>query len=571
MSKNSKSNTPNPLQSQAQQQPLSTITSNQPTDAYIPPYLFDLVPSLREFEELKDAERKLDIYLARKRIDLHQSVSQWNNSKSANQRINNTQYLRVFVSNVSENQPWQINNDTSADNNDNLGPASWTMRIEGRLINDQDINDPKRPKFSSFIQAIAVDFKKIPTPKDNSNLKDSDDVDMIGNEDNTNNNNSSSINGNSNGSSLNLTLPLQLPTQTNDTGKNNSGNIQNQNSQNGQSTMNANESVITDAVEWQFDPKNNVEFDGLDIKRNGNENLDCSITIQLKNSTASQLIFSPELASIIGIRKGSMHDAVYSLFKYILINDLLINDENEISKDFHSMNSSNSSNTNDNKTNNEKTLVQINDDIMNLLPNTFPQKKTDLNSMNNNSQIEKDNDSNNTEQSTQSKPKKLTIKLVELLPLVNNHVIPLPPIKLNYKVRVDKASTYGEVVFDVEVPMSNKNIPKSDLSQSGMSLLGEFNKLSNEAKPKLLSLDSEISALQLQLNASASRYQFFNKLSQDPVPILQDYIASTANALKVLSADEGYNEDMVRRAQFYSDNEDTLFESLSTLLANGRM
>ena len=56
--------------------------TTQPTDSYIPTYMSELVPELRSYEQLKDSERKVDVYLARKRIDLQQNVSQWNNSKS---------------------------------------------------------------------------------------------------------------------------------------------------------------------------------------------------------------------------------------------------------------------------------------------------------------------------------------------------------------------------------------------------------------------------------------------------------------------------------------------------------
>ena len=132
-------------------------------------------------------------------------------------------------------------------------------------------------------------------------------------------------------------------------------------------------------------------------------------------------------------------------------------------------------------------------------------------------------------------------------------------------------------MFDVEVPdiaklLQNQQALQSDeLTTEGLKLLSELAKHSNEVQPRLDELSGQATNLQLQLNASAAKYSFFKKISEDPVPALQEYMASTANALKVLSGDEGYNEDTVRRAQFYRDNEGTLFENLGVLLANGRI
>ncbi|EDO18781.1 hypothetical protein Kpol_1028p56 [Vanderwaltozyma polyspora DSM 70294] len=480
-----------------------------PTDSYIPSYLSELVPELKSYQQLIEAEKRLDVYLARKKIDLHQNVSQWSNNgvgsafsmeNSLNRRnIENTKYLRVFISNIAENQPWQ-------DPSQELSAGSWTMRVEGRLLDSQNVSDANRPKFSSFFQAIAVDFKK----KKNESSSNKNETDTA---------------------ATTTTTGLALPNQNQDV---------EMKDVEMKDDVTKQETDIADAVEWHFDSKNPVEFDGLDIKRQGTENIDCTVTMQLKNITGKELDYSPELASIIGLSQGSLHTAVYSLYKYLLINKLLINDES------NNQGPSSSSPSSEN-TNGEKTIVQLDEFLSELLPNS------------------------NIDETV---PKPTTIKLVDLLPLINQHVSPLKPVKINYTIRVDKASTYGDCVFDLAVPnpqqSSNAKEP-SEESKEGLSLLAELNNLTTEFKPKLQELDMEASALQLQLNDSASRYQFFKKISSDPVPVLQEYIASSATALKVLSGDEGYNEDTVRRSQFYKDNEAILFENLGVLLANGRM
>ncbi|GAV53869.1 hypothetical protein ZYGR_0AK03710 [Zygosaccharomyces rouxii] len=497
-----------PLTASKQTNPTPTT---QPTDTYIPTHLSELVPELKSYEQLKESGKRVDVFLARKRIDLQQSVSQWNNSKSGiitSHNKNDVKYLRIFVSNIAENQPWQ------GDNND-IQNASWTMRVEGRLLDTQEVQDPTRPKFSSFLQAIAVDFKK---PKDEDDEEDENskgeggpkpedqDVDM---------------DGPKNESLIGLSLPMQMP------GNPNGNNVQEDKPK----------SDIADAVEWHFDPVNPVDFDGLDIKRNGSENVECTLTIQLKGVTGERLEYSPDLAALIGLSQGSLHEAVYSLYKYILINGLFISGDNSLRT---------SANSSPDGTNGEKTIVKLDPSLTKLIRQR-PAPGSD-------------------------EPLPTTLRLSEILKLVNAHVSPIRSIKVDYTVRVDKASTYGDLVFDVEVPnFAQQSKDEDEVKKEGLSLLSDFNRLTADLKPQLQELETRNATLLLQLNASAKKYQFFNELSKDPVSVLQEYIASSSNALKVLSGDEGFNEDTVRRSQFYKDNEQMLFESLGVLLSNGRM
>ncbi|CCF60316.1 hypothetical protein KAFR_0J02520 [Kazachstania africana CBS 2517] len=487
-----------PQQGTINAQQTNPIQTPHPTDSYIPSHLSDLIPELNSYQELLEAEKKLDIYMTRKKIDLYQSVSQWNNSKHSETAFSHynkdsVNYLRIFISNTAENQPWQ-------DPNGDISNATWTMRVEGRLLDSAVADNAARPKFSSFIQDIAVDFKKTSDKEENAEQKESS-VD------------SSSVSQ----TPMGLTLPLHLPELT-----------QQQNTKSEDNNAVDEESNIYDAVEWHFDPKNPVEFDGLDIKRSGSQNVECTVTIQPKGYTGAFLQYSPELSLLIGKSQGSLPDAVYALYKYILLNHLLINDDST-SKGHESM------------TNGERTIVEVNDGLNSLLP------------------------------AANEKP--TTLKLSEIPPLINSHISPIKPIKVDYTIRVDKASTYGKLVFDIEVPdlaMQSK-APVDELGREGRSLLTEIDKLTAELNPKLQDLEKQINNYQLQLNLNANKYGFFKKLSEDPALVLREYMESSSNALKVLSGDEGYNEDTVRRSQFYKDNEAMLFENLGILLSNGRI
>ncbi|AMD21468.1 HER189Wp [Eremothecium sinecaudum] len=466
---------PKPQQKPIQQTSPTPIT--QPTDTYVQPFLKELVPELSSLENLKDAERRIDVYLSRKRIDLHQSITQWTYQKPRD--YNDTQYLRIFISTIAENQPWQTSSD-------DLELGNWTLRIEGRLVNNEAVDSARRPKFSTFLQSIAIDFhNKEATPVEKEEQNNEQVIDKIAE------------------SGVSQVQHSPIPS-----------------------------SKKYDIVEWHADPNSPVEFDGLDIKRNGTENVDCTITIQPKGYTGDQLQYSEALASVVGTSRGTVHEAIYSLYKYILLNDLLMPDENANYK----------SNQND-----DKMVVKIDSMIVKLLTS-----------------------------SNVNEPKKY-LRLMELPQLVNNHLSPIPPVKLNYTIQVDKASTYGELAFDIEVPSALVNqtdlngLPPNPLAQQGMMLLTEFNTLSSQLEPQFASLDKRSQLLSLQLNSTANKYQFFNKLSQDPVPMLKDYMKSTVNALKVLSGDDGFDEDTVRRSKFYQENEAVLFENLGVLLSNGRM
>ncbi|KAK5963516.1 Rsc6p PWA37_004648 [Arxiozyma heterogenica] len=582
-----------PIRSQQQTNPTSTL---QPSDTYIPDYLSNLVPELNSYEDLIDIEKKLDTYLSRKQIDINQIVEQWNSSRNANgifsqYNKDDIQYLRIFISNTAENQVWQLeqqqhtneeNNEISKQDvesitNGNSDPY-WIMRIEGRLIDDLPADDPERSKFSSFIKDIAVDFKRLPknqhnnnsatatTSTNNNETSNNQNPAVFNNHNNNNNNN----NDNFESTNLNLTLPQ------NTAGSDNASTITVNNN-----LSNDTDNKIVDVVEWHADDENQVEFDGLDIKRYGSENLQCTVTIQPKGCTGNYLEYSPELSMIIGKSRGSIQEAVYSLYKYLLINNLLISSAN-LSKDNnmsknrinHNSNSSYSNNKipkddGMGKTVDETTLVQIDKFLSVLLGDENKDNDGDINM-----DVDTDQSNNNDDNGLQENEIRRIMKLSEFLSLVNAHVQPFKPIVIDYTVRVDKASTYGELVFDIEVPklstLSDKN-RIDEIGRDGLSLISELEKYTEENKDKLESHEREISLLKLQLNETAHKYQFFHKLGQDPVPALQDYIQSQANALKILSGDEGFNEDTVRRAQFYKDNEEMLFENIGVMLANGRI
>nr|CAI6711304.1 CMF_HP1_G0048360.mRNA.1.CDS.1 [Saccharomyces cerevisiae] len=67
----------------------------------------------------------------------------------------------------------------------------------------------------------------------------------------------------------------------------------------------------------------------VSILRAGSEkNVECTISILRKSSPEEPFMsYSPQLTAIIGLKSGTSHDAIFSIYKYIHLNELLTNDE----------------------------------------------------------------------------------------------------------------------------------------------------------------------------------------------------------------------------------------------------
>ncbi|KAB2580124.1 hypothetical protein BFW01_g3108 [Lasiodiplodia theobromae] len=133
-----------PQQLQAQQQAdmqkreLAKRQSRKPTDRNMPDGIEDLVvgDGVQRYRQLREAERKLDAVMMRKRLDINESSAR-----------NFTRYrtLRVWISNTADNQPWQNTSmDPDAFDFGSESQATYRVKIEGRLLDDDE--DPEADK-----------------------------------------------------------------------------------------------------------------------------------------------------------------------------------------------------------------------------------------------------------------------------------------------------------------------------------------------------------------------------------------------------------------------------------------
>lgn len=125
------------------------------------------------------------------------------------------------------------------------------------------------------------------------------------------------------------------------------------------------------------------------------------------------------------------------------------------------------------------------------------------------------------------------------------HVQPLPPVKLNYTIRVDKAyispsdntPASQPTIYDIRVPLPNTLTP----------VLAEFhsNKTHVEGLKSIIEMDSDIALLVAKINQTNAKRKFFENLSKDPAGFIQRWMGSQNRDLEVILAEvtRGGGED----------------------------
>jgi len=134
------------------------IKKKRPTERNMPAKIDTFVPESKVYTELCEFEKKIDSIIMRKRLDIQEAVGK---------PAKTMRTLRIFVSNTAADQPMQQQqNDMDEDAIDlNGGSApSWTLRIEGRLLDPPIPTKKAQPvqKFTSFFRSIVVKLDRDP-------------------------------------------------------------------------------------------------------------------------------------------------------------------------------------------------------------------------------------------------------------------------------------------------------------------------------------------------------------------------------------------------------------------------
>lgn len=109
--------------------------ARKPTDKNIPEGVEDNIigDGVQQYKDLREVERRLDAVMMRKRLDLQ---------ASRQQKSDRSKTLRIWISNTVENQPWQGRElDENAFDFSTGNEATYKVKIEGRLLDDNDLHD----------------------------------------------------------------------------------------------------------------------------------------------------------------------------------------------------------------------------------------------------------------------------------------------------------------------------------------------------------------------------------------------------------------------------------------------
>lgn len=114
---------------------LAKRRSRKPTDKTIPDGVENLIlgDGVQQYKALREVERKIDGAMMRKRMDVQDG-----NGKAGRGARWGT--MRIWVSNTVEGQSWQggANDQSFSFNSGAATEAKWTVKIEGRLLGEED-------------------------------------------------------------------------------------------------------------------------------------------------------------------------------------------------------------------------------------------------------------------------------------------------------------------------------------------------------------------------------------------------------------------------------------------------
>lgn len=115
---------------------------------------------------------------------------------------------------------------------------------------------------------------------------------------------------------------------------------------------------------------------------------------------------------------------------------------------------------------------------------------------------------------------------------ITPHLLPLPPIKLPYTIRVDPEyqANPTPTVYDVLVlgldPLQEKMLSVMQRNPEYVETLGDISRL-----------DSEIALAVQHLVNSKSRHSFFTSMSKDPTTFIKQWISSQKRDMEIILGD----------------------------------
>lgn len=270
-------------QAQLHASELAKRRSRKPTDKNLPDGVEDCIvdpEAAKRYNDLRDIERQVDATMTRKRLDLTESV---------NRNAKTYKTLRVWISNTVEDQVWQGNglNVDAFDFTPNM-EASYRVKIEGRLLDDEDENDGTAGA---------------PEKKDESKEGGDDKMQDAGNETEEKADKGAA----SKTQKLRFSHFFKSITVDFDASKFRNGTEQ--------------------SVEWKKPEAGQrtqsaaglpaaADFDEFTFKRSGDENMNVTINL-FRHETPERYTLGPDLADVVDMTEATQQEAVMGLWEYI--------------------------------------------------------------------------------------------------------------------------------------------------------------------------------------------------------------------------------------------------------------
>lgn len=266
------------------------------------------------------------------------------------------------------------------------------------------------------------------------------------------------------------------------------------------------------------------QFDGVDVKRAGVFPIKTKIAILAKDYLL-RLSLLPEMAQFTGKREASQQELVYLVWQYVLFKNLFKKADafSTVPAVLSISAQALSAPTEDE---NDLAVVQCDETLRTLLKVDF-------------------------------------FKFKDLYKHTQPHLRPRVPIVVDYEVDTTRLTTLGDIVIDipVELPLSVTKVQKEILEENKAA----YESMA-ESDEHIQFLNQRISLGIATLQTVNARELFYREFSEDPVNFVREWLATQAETLKALKSEEGYNEEEVRKSEYFKKHEDELRQKIDLML-----
>lgn len=145
----------------------------------------------------------------------------------------------------------------------------------------------------------------------------------------------------------------------------------------------------------------------------------------------------------------------------------------------------------------------------------------------------------------------------EILDLLKPHLLARSPITIPYTVQMSKPNNIGEFAVDIEI---EKDHPIKD---EMADLLEHW----NDNYEEIQAIDDQIALTIQDMNATRLKYEFMKSMAENPSGTVSQWLDSQASDLRLIMNEKGFNEEQVRRSEFYDDE---MLNQTLHLILNGK-